>query len=61
MLLDEDLQIDTLDVLHDDVVGVFFMVDVVSANDVRVAKRCDRLGFPLEAFQVRGFAEFGFW
>ena len=36
MLFDKDLQIDPFDVLHDDVVGVFFMVDVVGTNDVRM-------------------------
>ena len=36
MLFDQDLQIDPFDVLHDDVMGVFFMIDVVGSNDVRM-------------------------
>lgn len=60
MFLHEDLQVDTFDVFHHDVVGVFFVVDIVGSNDVWVIQGSDCFGFALEAFEVGGFPEFGF-
>ena len=36
VLFYQDLQIDTLDILHHDVMGVFLVGDVVSPNDIRM-------------------------
>jgi hypothetical protein len=50
VLLDERLEIDSLDVLHDHVMGVSQVADVVHPHDVGVVERRRRFRLQIEAF-----------
>ena len=52
--IDEFLQADAVDVLHNEEVEFSVAVDIVGANDIGVAQLRDRLGFALEPFDLAG-------
>ncbi len=54
MLFDEYLQIDPFDVLHHDVMGIFFVVDIVGSNDIGMTQRCNRFCLTLKPLKIGG-------
>ena len=59
ILLDPAIEVATLDVLHDQVVGAPLVVDVVCLHDVGMIERGDRPSFQKEAVQVGGIVNLG--
>lgn len=52
-LADDHVQVAPLDIFHDDVMRVAFVVDVVGLDDVRMVQRRNRAGLAMKPLQVR--------
>ena len=53
-MLDLELDILPLDILHNQVMDIAFIVDIVCPNDVAVVQRRSSTGFYMKSGQVRG-------
>ena len=52
-IADDDVQVQPIDVLHDQIVGVSLVVDIVRTDDIDMIESSNGLGFTMESFKIR--------